>query len=119
MSRSVSNVAISTDTFAGWLVKTNVLLDALTNEIVTVNSTTAGANTTGNASVIGILAANIISTPAIRGGAAGNTANIQGIQLGFANSTVSSNVTVAGYLTTISSNSLYLCKFKHWGNRWR
>jgi hypothetical protein len=44
MSKFVANVSIATDTFAGWVNKTNIVLDALTNEIVPVTPTTAGAN---------------------------------------------------------------------------
>lgn len=106
MSRLVSNVQITTDTFYGLISKTNDLLGALSNENVTTGNTILGANTSGNASVIGILSANVLSTPNIRGGASGNTANLTTLTVGFSNSTTSSNVTVTGYITTISSNSL-------------
>lgn len=106
MTKSVANVSISTDTFAGWVGKTNIILDALTNEIVTVNSSTAGSNSVGNGSVVGVFAANVISTPTVRGGASGNTANVQTLNLGWSNSTVSSNVVVTGYAANITSNTL-------------
>ncbi len=106
MSKTVANVSITTDTFAGWVTKTNVLLDALTNEVVTVSTTTSGSNTSGNGSVLGILAANTLSTELLRGGTSGNTANVRSLSIGFANSTVSSNVSIAGYTTNVSSNSL-------------
>lgn len=106
MARSVANVSITTDTFAGWLSKTNLLLHELSTEIVTVSTGSSGSNTTGNGSVIGILAANTIGADLVRGGGIGNTANISSLSVGFANSTVSSNVTVAGYTTNVTSNSL-------------
>lgn len=106
MAKSVANVSITTDTFAGWLAKTNILLHELSTEIVTVSDGTSGSNTTGNGSVIGILAANTLSANLIRGGGVGNTANIASLSIGFANSTVSSNITVAGYTTNVSSNNL-------------
>ncbi len=106
MARSVANVSITTDTFAGWLSKTNLLLHELSTEIVTVSTGSGGSNTTGNGSVIGIFAANTISADLVRGGGVGNTANISSLSVGFANSTVSSNVTVAGYTTNVTSNSL-------------
>lgn len=106
MAKPIANVSITTDTFAGWLAKTNILLYELSNEIVTVTSTTGGANTTGNGSVIGILTANTIGADLIRGGGVGNTANISSLSIGFANSTVSSNVKVSGYTTNVNSNNL-------------
>ena len=106
MSRSIANVSITTDTFAGWLSKTNQLLYYFSTEAVTVSSGVAGSNTTGNGSVIGILAANVVSTVNVRGGAAGNTANLATITVGFSNATVSSNVVVSGYAANINSNTL-------------
>lgn len=106
MSKSVANVVIATDTFVGLVGKTNTILDLLTNQILTTEFNAYGGNTSGNASVLGILSANVIATPVIRGGSAGNTATISAITLGHANSTVSSNVTIAGYLATVSANAL-------------
>lgn len=106
MSKAVSNVVIATDTFAGWVTKTNVILDHLSNIIVTTDSTAYGANTNGNSSIIGILSANVLSTPVVRGGAAGNTANVSTLTLGFSNATISSNVVVTGYAANITSNTL-------------
>lgn len=106
MAKTVANVAIATDTFAGWVGKTNVLLDALTYEIVTCDDTTGGANTSGNGNVIGILSSNVFSTPLLRGGAAGNTANISTLTIGISNSSISSNVTLTGYTANIVANTL-------------
>lgn len=106
MAKSVANVTISTDTFASWVGKTNIILDALTNEIVTVDNTVAGANVSGNGSVIGILNVTTLGATTVRGGTSGNTANITGVSVGFANSTTSSNVTINGYTSNVASNTL-------------
>ena len=50
MSKTVANVAV-TDTFDTWLARTNILLDALKNEIITANSSYGSTN--GNAYVNG------------------------------------------------------------------
>jgi len=106
MSRSIANVSISTDTFAGWVSKTNQVLYYLGTEVVTVSSGTAGSNTTGNGSVIGILTANTLGTNNVRGGGIGNTANVSTLTVGYSNSTVSSNVVVVGYAANVNSNTL-------------
>ena len=106
MAKPVSNVVIATDTFAGLVGKTNILADALTNITVTVEGSTAGANVTGNGSVIGILAANTYAATLVRGGSAGNTANISTLTLGVANSTTSSNLIITGYTANVSANNL-------------
>ena len=106
MTRSVSNVVISTDTFYGLILKTNELLGALSNEIVTSTNSVIGSNTSGNVSVLGIVSANIIATPVIRGGNSGNTATLTTLAVGHSNSTTSSNVRILGYTANISSNTL-------------
>ena len=106
MSRPISNLQIATDTFYGLYSKTNQLLGALTYEIVTTSNTINGANTSGNASVIGTLSANVLSTSVLRGGASGNTANISTLTVGLANSTTSSNVSISGYAANIIANTL-------------
>lgn len=106
MARYIAPIQTATDTFAGWISKTNLILDTLANEVITVDNTTYGASVTGNGSVTGILAANTIGANLIRGGGVGNTANVSSITVGFSNSTTSSNVTVTGYTTNVNSNSL-------------
>jgi hypothetical protein len=106
MTRSVSNVNISSDSFLGLITKTNELLGALSNEIVTSSNSTAGSNTAGNVSVIGILSSNIVATPILRGGNSGNTATLTTLVVGHSNSTSSSNVRVVGYTANIGSNTL-------------
>jgi hypothetical protein len=58
MSRTTSNVNITTDNFQVWVDKTNELRYALQTEVVTANSTLG--NTSGNSHVNGFLAANTI-----------------------------------------------------------
>ena len=106
MAKIITPIVIATDTFAGWVNKTNVIIDTIANEVVTVSNTTFGANTTGNGNVLGILSANTLSADRLRGGGVGNTANISSLIIGFSNSTVSSNVTVTGYTSNVTSNNL-------------
>lgn len=94
MSKSVANVVIATDTFEGWIVKTNILLDALSNEIITVAANTTGAVTTGNGSVNGSLQATVlVAGSQLRGG-----------EVSVANTlTITSNV-VANSVSTFNAN---------------
>ena len=79
MSRSVSNVNISTDSFLTWITQTNKLLEALRTDVITVSTSITGgnatlANTTGNAQLIGIFGANtVVATDGLRGGNASAT----------------------------------------------
>lgn len=116
MAKTVANVAIATDTFAGWVGKTNVLLDALTYEIVTCDSTSGGANTTGNGNVLGILTATTLGTNLLKGGGVGNTANISTLTIGISNSSVSSNVTLTGYTANVIANTLNITSNTNIGN---
>jgi len=106
MSRFLSNVNISTSTFYTWLLKTNDLLHSHSNEIVTAANTAFGANTSGNVNVVGFLSGNLISTPIIRGGATGNSANISTLTVGFANSSNSSNLILTGHSANVTANTL-------------
>lgn len=106
MARAISNVEITTDTFAGLVEKTNELLNAITYEVVTTSNTSSGANTSGNTNIIGILAANAVSTPVVRGGSSGNVASFSSLTVGHSNSTTSSNVTITGYTANVTANSL-------------
>jgi hypothetical protein len=108
MTKAVSNVVIATDTFQTVVERVNTLASAMTSEAMTVLGSTAGANTNGNGSVIGIFSANVLATPLLRGGAAGNTATLQGLTIGFSNATNSSNVTIVGHYTNVTSNNILL-----------
>lgn len=77
MTIAAANIATS-DTFQTWLTKTNILLDALSNTVVTVSTSTFG-NTTGNGYVNGIFGSStLVANTALRGGnvTVSNTLNI-------------------------------------------
>ena len=69
-----ANVEVTTDSFGGWINKTNLVIHDMATVVVTVASvaqpnTTNGAQTSGNAHVQGIFSANTLSAPtALRGG---------------------------------------------------
>lgn len=67
MSRALTNVSTSSDTFYSWIGKTNTLLE-LAGNTVTLASNTAGDITTGNGFVVGIFGSNTITATNIRGG---------------------------------------------------
>lgn len=72
MTVTVANVDTTTDSFGGWVTKTNLIADALTNKVVTTNSNTA----TGNAAISGSWTANAVYSNNIYGGTTALTANI-------------------------------------------
>ena len=108
MTKAVSNVVISTDTFQTVVDRVNELASAVSTEAVTALSSSAGSNTTGNASIIGIFSANVLATPLLRGGTSGNTATLQALTIGFSNATNSSNVNIVGHFTNVTSNTIGL-----------
>ena len=69
-----ANVEVTTDSFGGWIGKTNLVIHDMATVVVTVASvaqpnTTNGAQTSGNAHIEGIFSANTLSAPtALRGG---------------------------------------------------
>ena len=92
MSRSLANVNPSTDSFYSWMIQTNKLLEAFSNEIVTANTI---ANTTGNVQLLGILGANtVVATGNVRGGNVSTSAPL----------TISSNVSVTGDTLKVGAN---------------
>lgn len=123
MTKSVANVVIATDTFEGWVVKTNILLDALSNEIVTVSANATGSISTGNAVINGIMQIVEVATDGIRGGTVGEsntliiTSNVVTEGVSTLNSNVvvnavsnvfvtSTSTTLRGGQVTITSNTL-------------
>ena len=72
MTVTVANVDTTTDSFGGWVTKTNIIADALTNKAVTTNSNTA----TGNAAITGSWTANAVYSNNFYGGTTSLTANI-------------------------------------------
>ncbi len=69
-----ANVEVTTDSFGGWIGKTNLVIADMATVVVTVSgvaqpNTTNGAQTTGNAHIEGIFSANTMSVSnALRGG---------------------------------------------------
>ena len=106
MSRSVSNVQITTDSFYGLIQKTNILLNGMSVEFLTTANTASGANTSGNSNVLGTLSATTLGAPVLRGSNGTSAANISSLSVGFSNSTVSSNVSITGYSANINANTL-------------
>lgn len=112
MSKSVANVVIATDTFEGWIIKTNILLDALSNEIITVAANTTGAVTSGNASINGTLSANtFVARDSLRGGtvAVANTLTVTSNVINQGVSTFNANLvvnTVANVYMTSTSTTI-------------
>jgi len=91
-SNSVSNVVIGSDTFQGWINKTNQLTELMRQEVVTVYSNSVGASVTGNGTVNGTFSATALAADtALRGG-----------------NVTTSNVLVVTSNVTIISNTLHL-----------
>jgi hypothetical protein len=110
MARSIANLNISSDSFLNWVTKTNQLLEALTNDVITVSTTITGgnttlANTTGNAQLLGIFGANtIVATDALRGGNATTAATLSITT----NTTVTGDTLKVNSNVTINTSSLYI-----------
>jgi hypothetical protein len=98
MARNYSNVDITTDSFESWVIKTNNLLTALRDEIITANSVTG--NTFGDAQLFGVFGANtLVATDDLRGGNVAASANLY----------ISSNVNIGIYINGSSTSaSLYV-----------
>lgn len=100
MAQQISNVYISTDTFASWVDKTNQGLDLLSTFAVTTTNTAAGALTTGNGSVNGIFSANtIVAGAQLRGGNVTTSNTLFVISTVDVQNTFSNAVTIAANLT--------------------
>jgi len=78
MTIAVANVS-NTDTFGSWLARTNTLADIASQNAVTVDASSSGSLSTGNAYVNGFFGANtLVALTGIAGGSltAGNTLNL-------------------------------------------
>jgi hypothetical protein len=78
MTITVANVS-TTDTFGSWLTKTNTIATIISQNVVTVDTSSAGSLSTGNAYVNGFFGANtLVAFTGIAGGslATGNTLNL-------------------------------------------
>jgi hypothetical protein len=77
-----ANVDVTTDSFGGWINKTNLIINDMGTVVVTVASvaqpnTTNGAQTTGNSHIEGRFSANtLIAATALRGGTVSTPANL-------------------------------------------
>lgn len=95
MTKSVSNVVIATDSFASWVGITNQIADAISVNALTAQQNTVGANTTGNAQLIGIFNANTITIGTeLRGGTITASANLN----------ITSNTIFSGATINATSN---------------
>lgn len=104
MTKAIANVNIATDTFISLVSVTNIIADTISNEAVTSSNSATGGNTSGNVNILGILSADILSANNVKGGSS-QTSNTSTLHVGFANSSVSSNVVVHGYTTNVVSNT--------------
>ena len=64
MTINLTQISTSTDTFGQWVYKTNLMINAVSNSVVTTNSNT----TTGNAAITGAFYANAYYTNSLSGG---------------------------------------------------
>lgn len=95
MAFPVSNVVISSDTFSVWVERTNTLCDLTTREVVTANSLSNGALTTGNSFVNGIFSAQTFAVNVgLRGGNVAAGANLA----------IISNAVFTGAVVNVTSN---------------
>lgn len=94
MAKTLSQVAVSTDTFLAFVQKTNYAINAISTECLTANTDANGASTTGNSVLNGIFSANTIAVTELRGGNVQSSAALN----------VSSNVNFTGSQINVSAN---------------
>lgn len=131
MAKTITEVDTATDTFEIWVNRTNEVINAVTNEVLTANTNANGAQVTGNSFLNGRLGANVIAVNnTLRGGnvqsttvltigsnVAIGTGNTLFISTGTANtlanastirtqnSTGSATLTIPGLVATIGANT--------------
>jgi hypothetical protein len=93
MTINIANVDTTSDTFGQWITKTNIIADAFTNKVVTVNSNTA----TGNAAISGAFTSANLNVYYINGG--NNT--VYGNLAISTNTNFAANATFNGYITKL------------------
>lgn len=112
MTKAISNVVISTDTFVSWVNITNQLADTVSVNVLTAQQNTAGANTTGNAQLIGIFNANTVAIgTSLRGGTITTSGNLNIISNAvFTGATINatSNVYLLASNTYVNSAVTYI-----------
>lgn len=110
MAKNIDSIVIATDTFSALITRTNQVISAMGTEVLTANTSTDGANTTGNTNLIGIFGANTIAVGnGIRGGTVNSAANLtiaSNTVFTGANAAFNSNVLITNALTTINATSL-------------
>lgn len=121
MAKSITPVNITTETFGVLYTRLNEVINAISTEVVTANSSANGALTVGNGYVQGIFGANVLyAVSELRGGngaSSGNlvvssnanfTSNINAIQVLLGNSTNYSLITDDEFVFTSPSSNGYL-----------
>lgn len=104
MSYPVANLNIASDTFAVWVTRTNTLLNALSNYVVTVDNSASGNSTVGSGYVHGSLGADYITVGTkLRGGNVATNTNMT-VE---SNTTFERNVNIAGNLTVNGDVVMY------------
>lgn len=76
MTKTIASVNTASDTFQLFVDKTNLIIAALANEVVTVNSTANGSFSTGNGYIIGNFGSNTIFATTLRGGNLTSSGNL-------------------------------------------
>lgn len=112
MAKNIANVVIATDTFSSWLTKTNQILTTLREEIITANTSSDGANTTGNTNIIGIFGANTVAVGnSLRGGTVNAAANLSitsNAAFNGSNTSFTSNVNITNGVTSVNAVSMFV-----------
>lgn len=94
MAVAVANINY-TDTFAGWIEKTNQIAYVISTSAVTSAANTVGATTTGNVFVQGTLSSNVVAAATeLRGGTVSAAANLA----------ISTNTVFGGTVSVFNSN---------------
>jgi hypothetical protein len=68
MSKTITTVNTSSDTFQIWIDRTNEVINAISTEVLTANSNANGSVTTGNSFLSGIFHATTLTASTLRGG---------------------------------------------------
>lgn len=108
MAKTINPIKVESDTFAGWVSITNQMASAFTYEAVTVESSTSGSGVAGNGFNLGILGSTQLAANTIRGwqSSSNNVNTYSELKIGFANSSVSSNVKVQGLRANLDVTTL-------------
>lgn len=112
MARPVANVVIATDSFASWVGITNQMADTFTRYTLTANSSTIGANVSGNSQLWGTFSANTVAVgDSLRGGIVNASANLNIVSNAiFTGATINatSNVNITTTNTYVNSTYTYI-----------